>query len=426
MNAGRSIALIDVNNFYASCERVFNPTLAGKPLAILSNNDGCVIARSAELKAMGVKMGTPWFQLKDNAERQGILAMSSNYALYQDMSNRVMEIIGEFAPYQEIYSIDESFLDMTGIRRRHTDIALEMRARIKQYTGLPVCVGIGPSKTLAKLANHVAKKRPQYGGALDLSELSPAALDDLLASIECGDIWGIGRRLAPKLQELGISNALQLKQADPEFIRQQFSVVMEKTVRELQGQACIELEEIAPPKKEIISSRSFGTRVRDLQSLEESVSLYMATAAEKLRRQASYAGALRVFIMTSPFGDGPKYANSKVISLPSPTDDTRQLIGVALWLLRKLYMPGFDYLKAGVGLLEIMPAGGQQTDMFGFTAGNGKATKLMITLDAVNRKMGKGKLRLASQGYKAPWAMKQERMSKSFTTKWEDVLQIQI
>lgn len=421
MTLTRSIALIDVNNFYASCERVFNPSLAGKALAILSNNDGCVIARSAELKAMGVKMGTPWFQLKDNADREGIMAMSSNYALYQDMSNRVMEIIGQFAPFQEVYSIDESFLDLTGQRRRHTDIALELRARIKQFTGLPVCVGIGPSKTLAKLANHVAKKRPQYGGALDLADLLPTEHDELLASIECADIWGIGRKLAPRLQDIGICNALQLRQAPPEFIRQQFSVVLEKTVRELQGQSCIDLEEIAPPKKEIISSRSFGVRVRDLQSLEESISLYMATAAEKLRRQASYAGSIRVFIMTSPFGDGPKYGNSQVIALPAPTDDTRQLISVALWILGKIYRPGFEYQKAGVGLLEIVPAGGQQTDLFGFSTGNEKTARLMATLDTVNRKMGKGKLRMASQGYQAPWAMKQERKSPNYTTRWDEI-----
>jgi DNA polymerase V len=301
----RSLALIDVNNFYVSCERVFNPKLNGKPVVVLSNNDGCAIARSNEAKALGIKMGEPWFKLRDLAQQHGIIAHSSNYALYADMSNRVMEILSGFSPNQEVYSIDECFLDLTGMPRPHLAIASRMRVMIRQYTGLPVCVGIGPSKTLAKLANHCAKKGYTPDGVCDFNAWTPEQLDAQLAKIEIGEVWGIGRRLVPKLNALGIRTVLDLKRVDPEYMRQQFSVVMEKTVRELRGQACIELEEVAPAKKQIVSSRSFGFPVTDIQSLSEALSLYTSRAAEKLRKQQSFATLLAVFIHTSPFGDGP-------------------------------------------------------------------------------------------------------------------------
>lgn len=421
----RAIALIDVNNFYASCERVFNPKLAGKPLAILSNNDGCVIARSAELKAMGIKMGVPWFQLKETAERDGIIAMSSNYALYQDMSNRVMEIIGQFSPSQEIYSIDESWLDLTGMPTRHTEIAHTMRERIRQWTGLPVCVGIGPSKTLAKLANHTAKKKLMDDtGVCDLNELQAHELCALLDQIEIGDIWGIGRRLVPQLNQLGIHTALDLRRADPEYIRQQFSVVLEKTVRELRGHACADLEPDTPDRQQIISSRSFGQPVTDKQSLAEALSKYVSTAAEKLRRQQGYAGVISVFIHTSPFGDGAKYSGSQSVHFPSPTNDTMQMTKTALWVLDRIYSPGFRYQKAGVMLGEIVPEGGQQNDLFGFA--DNKTAKLMATLDQVNGKWGRDVLRLASQGYAQPWKMKQDRISPAYTTCWSDIVKTSV
>jgi len=232
----RAIALIDVNNFYASCERVFNPNLEGKPLVVLSNYDGCAIARSAKAKELGIKMGEPWFKLRESAKQYGIVAVSSNYALYADMSNRVMSIIGQFAPTQEIYSIDESFLDLTGIPQSHVTLAQTMRGRIKKWTGLPVCVGVGTSKTLAKLANHIAKKRPQFNGVCNLNDFNEDALNGLLAYIEVGEVWGIGRQLNIRLQNLGIKTALDLKKADPEYLRQQFSGVVEKTNRELTSQ----------------------------------------------------------------------------------------------------------------------------------------------------------------------------------------------
>lgn len=421
----RAIALIDVNNFYASCERVFNPALKGRVVVVLSNNDGCVVARSAEAKALGIKMGVPWFQLKDEARRHKIVALSSNYALYADMSNRVMQIIGQYAPTQEVYSVDESFLDLTGIPGKHTGIAQDMRERIRQWTGLPVCVGIGPSKTLAKLANHTAKKKLlDETGVCDFNTLPLELMEATMARIEIGDIWGVGRKLSARLVDLGIKTALDLRQQDPEYMRQQFSVVMEKTVRELQGHACMELDEIAPDKQQIISSRSFGHPVTDHQSITEAVSLYVSRAAEKLRAQQGYAGTLHVFIHTSPFGDGPKYSNSMTVPLPSPTDDTMQLISVALWILKRIYKPGFRYQKAGVMLGEIVPAGGQQNDLFGFTVEAGKSARLMAALDAVNRKMGKGALRSAAQGYQAPWAMKQGNKSPGYTTSWGDIISL--
>jgi DNA polymerase V len=418
----RSIALIDVNNFYASCEAVFNPKLEGKAVVVLSNNDGCVIARNAVTKALGVSMGAPWFKLKDLARQHKIIALSSNYALYADMSNRVMSILSQYSPNQEVYSIDESFLDLTGINKSLIDYAQDMRGKIKLWTGLPVCVGVGSSKTLAKLANHIAKKRPEYNGVCNLNQFEPHQLDKILSEIPIGDVWGIGRKLVPRLNAYGVQTVFDLKHSDTEYMRQQFSVVMEKTIRELNGNACIELEEVSPAKQQIISSRSFGKPVRDIESLSESVSLYVSRACEKLRKQKSYAGAISVYIRTSPFTDEPKYSNTRTVSLPSPTDDTRQLVSVALWILKGIYKSGYKYQKAGIMLANLVPAEGQQTDLFGFKPSLSKSDKLMVVMDEINRKMGKGFLRVSSQGYKQPWAMKQERKSKSFTTKWDELV----
>ena len=416
----RAIALIDVNNFYASCERVFNPTLEGKPLVVLSNNDGCAIARSAKAKELGIKMGEPWFKLKETAKQYGVIAVSSNYALYADMSNRVMDIIGQYSPSQEVYSIDESFLDLTGIQPDHVKIAREMRERIKQWTGLPVCVGIGESKTLAKLANHVAKKRSEYAGVCNLNTLHPEALDELMKSIDVAEVWGIGRQINTILRALGINTVYDLKTASPEYLRQQFNVVVEKTHRELNGITCMELEDITPAKQEIMSSRSFGYKVSDLKSLQDAVSLYISTAAEKLRRQDSFAGAVRVFIRTSPHGDGPKYANSMTIALPTPTDDTLRLAKTALWILKRIYRRGYEYQKAGVMLTDIRSVSSQQTDLFT----SNSPSKLMTVMDAVNAKMGKSMLRIASQGFDAPWKMKQGNKSPNYTTNWKDLVQV--
>lgn len=418
----RSIALVDCNNFYVSCERVFNPKLEHKPVVVLSNNDGCAVARSHEVKALGVQMGQPWFQLKDLARQHGIVALSSNYALYADMSNRVMSILSEFSPEQEVYSIDESFLDLTGFHGRSlTKHGQEIRHRVRQWTGLPVCVGIGATKTLAKLANHIAKKNQQFDGVCDLNAMTPQEQDQWLSRIEVGEVWGVGRRLAPQLQAIGISAVLDLKRANPAVLSSRFSVVMEKTIRELNGTVCIELEEIIRPKKQIISSRSFGVPVTDLESLEQAVSLYVSRAAEKLRRQESFAGTVHVYIRTSPFNETePHYSNSMTIPLPEQTDDAMQLTRVALWGLRRIYRGGYKYQKAGVMLSEIVNQEGRQTDLFA-SPRHGKPSKVMAIMDQINNLMGRETIKLAAQGFRQPWKMKQGNKSPAYTTCWDEL-----
>lgn len=422
-NPTRHIALVDVNNFYVSCERVFNPKLKNKPVVVLSNNDGCAVARSNEVKALGVQMGAPWFKMKDLARQHGIIALSSNYALYADMSNRVMSILREYSPDQEVYSIDESFLDLTGFQSRDlTRYSQHMRQRILRWTGLPVCVGVAATKTLAKLANHCAKKRPVFNGVCNFNAMNEAGLNALLSEIEVGEIWGVGRKLAPKLEALGFKTVLDLKRANPERLRQQFSVVMEKTIRELNGTVCIDLEEVSPPKKQILSSRSFGHPVRDYQSLAESITLYMCRAAEKLRRQQSFAGSAYVYIRTSPFKpDDPFYSNGLTIPLSSPTDDSRRLVQVVLWGLRQIYKPNYNYAKAGVMLSELVPFKGVQTDLFSPMQSTLKSDELMATMDKINHKMGKESIKLASEGFRRPWKMRQENKSPSYTTNWDGV-----
>jgi DNA polymerase V len=419
----RAIALIDVNNFYVSCERVFNPKLKNKPVVVLSNNDGCAISRSNEAKALGVVMGAPWFKMQELVKQHGIVGLSSNYALYADMSNRVMTTLNDFSPNQEVYSIDECFLDLTGFNRDLKAYGQEMRGRILKWTGLPVCVGVGSTKTLAKLANHIAKKQTQFDGVCNLNQLTEDELNKVFSNIDVGEVWGVGRRIASKLKALGINTVLDLKQADPEYLRGQFSVVMAKTVSELNGTVCIELEEITPPRKQILSSRSFGHTVRDFNSLAESITLYMSRAAEKLRKQNSFARSVHVYIRTSPFKlDEPHYSNGMTIPMPSPSDDSRQLVKIALWGLKRIYRPGFNYAKAGVMLSEIVPKAGIQNDLFSQPASNQKSEALMSAMDDINRKMGRESIKLASEGFKRPWKMRQGNKSPNYTTDWDGVM----
>ncbi len=418
----RSIALIDVNNFYVSCERVFNPKLNNKPIVVLSNNDGCVISRSNEAKALGIKMGEPWFKCQEIVRKYKIQGLSSNYALYADMSNRVMAILKDFSPNQEVYSIDECFLDLTGFKNL-TRYGQEMRGRILQWTGLPVCVGIGATKTLAKLANHCAKKMTEFNGVCDFGRLTEDQLNTLLKKIEVGEVWGVGRRLSLKLIALGIATAYDLKHADPEYLRQQFSVVMAKTVSELNGTICIELEEISPPRKQILSSRSFGQPVRDYNSLAEAITLYMSRAAEKLRTQESLAGLIHVYIRTNPHKlDEAQYANGMTIPLPSPTDDTRQLVKIALWALKQLYKGDYNYAKAGVSLGDLIPRTSSQSDFFMSAQPTSRSQSLMSTIDRINAKMGRESIKLASEGMAYAWRMRSSKKSPKYTTSWDDLL----
>ena len=416
------LALVDVNNFYVSAERVFNPKLEGVPVVVLSNNDGCVVARSAEVKALGVPMGEPWFKLKSLARKHGIIALSSNYALYADMSNRVMSVLSDFTPHQEVYSIDESFLDLAGLPGNLTLTAQAMRQRIKQWVGVPVCIGIAPTKTLAKLANHIAKKRPQYQGVCNLNAMSKAQIDEILASIEVGEVWGIGRKLNAHLQQGGICTVQQLRDFDVTRLRRRFGVVMERTVRELRGEPCLEMVDIAPAKQQIISSRSFGRYVTELDELEQAVSAYMSRAAEKLRRQNSVAATAHVYIRTNPHKENePQYSPGMTVALPHASNDTRQLVEAVLVCLRRIYRAGFSYQKAGVMLSDITPAGISQGDLFAGQPTMQNTSKLMSTLDRINFKMGKGALKLASDGIGQDWKMKTGNKSPAYTTRWDEL-----
>lgn len=418
-----AFALVDVNNFYVSCERLFNPALEGRPVVVLSNNDGCVVARSAEVKALGIPMAEPWFKVKDFARRHGIVAYSSNYALYADISNRVMAVLADFSPRQEVYSIDECFLDLAGIPGDHTRIGRDIRQRIKQWVGVPVCVGIAPTKTLAKLANHVAKKRVQYQGVCNFNGYTPDELSALLDGIEVGEVWGVGRKLDAHLQAGGIHTVRELRDFDIQRLRQRFGVGMERMVRELRGISCIETADAVPPRQQITSSRSFGRYVTELQELEQAVSSYMSRAAEKLRRQRSVAATVYVYIRTNPHRENePQHSYGITLALPSPTADTIRLVEAALGGLRRIYREGFRYQKAGVTLANLGPAGIGQGELFGGQAmPEAEPSRLMATLDEINLRMGHGTLRLASEGANQAWKMKRGNMSPAYTTSWDEL-----
>ena len=412
-------ALVDCNNFYASCEKLFDPKLASKPVVVLSNNDGCVVARSAEVKALGIPMGVPWFKIQKEAKQYGIVAFSSNYALYADMSNRVVEVLGQFTPNLEVYSIDESFIDLSGFNRDLVEYGQAIRQRIQQWLGLAVCVGIAPSKTLAKLANHCAKKGlAGSGGVCDFTTMTESQLSQLFARIDVGEVWGVGRKIETRLADLSITTVLQLREADTELIRSKFSVALERTVRELRGVSCLDLEEVAPDKQQIMCSRSFGQYVYDRDQLEEVVASYVARAAEKLRKQASLAGALMVFIRTNPFNPKePQYQRSVTIPLPEATSDTRVLVMWALKGLKRIYRPGFAYQKAGVMLSELRPKAMAQASLF-VDPETDRGQRLMATLDVINQRWGRGTLRSAAEGMEKPWQMRRQRLSPSYTTDW--------
>lgn len=420
-------ALVDCNNFYASCEKLFDPTLTRTPLVVLSNNDGCVVARSAEAKKLGVPMAAPWYQLKDLAERYGIVAKSSNYALYADMSNRVIEILGQFAPAIEVYSIDESFLDLSGMTNTQGQDLLaygqRIRQRVAQWLGLAVCVGIAPTKTLAKLANHCAKKNlAGQTGVCDFSVMSEDALTQLLGQIEVGEVWGVGRKIGARLEEHGIETALQLREADTASIRSRFSVVLERTVRELRGVSCLALEEMVPAKQQIMSSRSFGQYVYELPALQEAVASYIAIAAEKLRAQNSVAGAVQVYIRTNPFKPKePQYQRAVTVPLPEPTADTRVLTRWALRVLSRIYAPGYAYQKAGVMLSDLQPKHQEQQHLFAPAGDSTRAQALMATLDQINQRWGRSAVQLAIQQSDASWQMKRSNLSPAYTTNWAEI-----
>lgn len=417
------VALVDCNNFYVSCERVFNPKLEGKPVVVLSNNDGCAVARSNEVKALGVKMGEPWFKLEKLAKQHGIIALSSNYSLYGDLSARVMSILATFSPKQEVYSIDECFLDLDGFAPETlVDYGQTIRKTIRRNVGIPVCVGIAETKTLAKLANHCAKKGlAGQDGVCDFGRLSDGELSRLFASLPVGEIWGIGRKITERLRALGILTVEDLRIANPNNIRQQFSVVVERTVKELNGIPCIELEDVSTPRQQIMVSRSFGQEVSNFDDLAESVAYFATSAAEKLRKDGSVATSICVFIQTNPFKESPQYQRSVVVPMSQPTDDTMKLVNAATRGLREIYRIGFGYKKSGVLLMALQPKGTIQAALFDDPAEQAKSAKLMQVMDNINRRMGKGSLTIAASGTRPRWAMRRDRKSPSYTTEWGEL-----
>ncbi|QGJ41084.1 translesion error-prone DNA polymerase V subunit UmuC [Citrobacter freundii] len=419
-------ALVDVNSFYASCETAFRPDLKGRPVVVLSNNDGCVIARNAEAKRAGVKMGDPYFKQKDLFRRYGVVCFSSNYELYADMSSRVMSTLESMSPRCEIYSIDEAFCDLTGVRncRVLQEFGQELKDAVYQNTGLAVGVGIAQTKTLAKLANHAAKKwQRQTGGVVDLSNQDRQR--KLMAALPVDEVWGVGRRISKKLEAMGLKTVLDLADTDIHFIRKHFNVVLERTVRELRGEPCLELEEFAPVKQEIVCSRSFGERITDYDAMRQAICSYASRAAEKLRGEHQYCRFISTFVKTSPFAlNEPYYGNSASVKLLTPTQDSRDIIAAATRSLDAIWRDGHRYQKAGVMLGDFFSQGIAQLNLFDDNAPRRGSEKLMEVLDHLNAKEGKGALYFAGQGIQQQWAMKREMLSPRYTTRYEDLLQV--
>jgi DNA polymerase V len=424
------LALVDGNNFYCSCERVFQPWLQNRPVVVLSN-DGCAIARSDEAKALGIKMGAPWFKIRHFEEEAGLVALSANFSLYGDMSDRMMTLAAGLGHMQEVYSIDESFIDLSGIPGDLVRRARTIRKRIHQWIGIPTCIGIGPTKTLAKLANAIAKSAERKPGSYPahhaqichLGACTPEELQALLQATEVGDVWGVGRKIGAQLRENGIHTALDLQRMNPAAAKAGWSVVLEKTVRELNGVPCIDFEDEPPAKQQIACTRSFGHPVTELIELQEAITEFACRAAEKLRRQNSHTGHIMAFIRTSPFREKePQYSRSASIPLPSPTSDSAHITQAANAIIKRIYRPGFKYAKAGVMLMDLQPATREQLTLDFDEVMPENRVRLMDAMDQVNHRYGRGTLKLASAG--APkaiklWAMKQERMSSGYTTDWE-------
>ena len=436
-------ALVDVNNMYVSCERVFRPSLIGKPVVVLSNNDGACIARSNEAKDLGVKMAQPWFQVRHLEREAGLIALSANFELYGDMSSRMMTLVAQYAPRQEVYSIDECFLDFDGVGGNLEAIGRQMRAEVQRWTGLPTSVGFGPTKTLAKLANHVAKiadrKPGRYGRhwaqVCNLGQASEHERKQIFSSTDVGDVWGIGKKISARLNKAGIETVQDLIQSDIATLRRQFSVVLEKTVTELRGTPCMDVDHEPAPQQQMMCSRSFGTAVTELAGLVEVISQFATRVAEKARERQAAAGAVHVFITTSPFRKNDRqHSPSATIPLPRPTADTRVIIGAALSALRGMYREGFNYAKAGVMLVDLQPQGQQQgeLDLFGDSQATPveqtqESENLMGAIDALNRRFGRGAVTVASavkQARHVEHAGRQERRSPRYTTRLDEIVTV--
>lgn len=414
------VALVDCNNFYVSCERVFNPALQGKPVAVLSNNDGCLVSRSQEVKDLKIPMGAPGFKYEALIKKHGGALLSSNYALYGDMSARVMEVLGMFSPDLEIYSIDEAFLGLTGFRLRDLEaFGRKIKHTVQKWTGIPVSVGISKTKTLAKIANHHAKKTPAFKGSLCL--LDASRIEAALTRTPVGEIWGVGRQYDKFLRQQHIETALQLRDAQDKFVDHYMTSVGHKTVLELRGYSCIGMDEAPSAKKSIVNSRSFGKQVSELGELQEAVSNYITRAAEKLRKQKCVAGYLMVFLSTNRFKEGPQYNNSQSTTLFPPTAYTPELIRIALKLLDELYLPGFEYKKAGVMFADIIPEDDVPLNFIETNYLDDKRKGLMEIIDKLNRTHGQDTVFYASSGVQKDWQMRRAKLSPCFTTRWRDL-----
>jgi DNA polymerase V len=429
-----AFALVDCNAFYVSCERVFDGSLRNRPVIVLSNNDGCAIARSDEAKALGIKMGDPYFKLRDIIRQHDIRVLSSNYPLYADLSRRVVAALRGLAPELEVYSIDEVFVQMTGLDRvERIKLGHDMRARVLRWTGIPTCVGIGPTKTLAKAANRAAKRLPECAGVCDLGDHALRA--HILAKTDVADIWGIGPRLSARLKAIGIPTAADLARMDPANARQMMTVTGERIVRELNGIACLELEDAPPARQATAVTRSFGKPVTSLADMEAAVASYATRAAEKLREHGQAAGMLQVFFHTSPWAEDRSAACSRsgTHSFPQASSDTLAIVAAATTLVRKLFRPGCRFTKAGVMMLDLQDVGGGMGDLFTAESTERRA-RLMAAMDGVNARLGRGTLRPAlttrlgrpaparhPSSSQASWQQNQVMLSPCYTTRIEDL-----
>jgi len=422
-------ALADCNNFFASCQRAFRPDLEGKPIVVLSNNDGCIIARSNEAKALGIPMAAPEFQWNQFFKKNNVHVFSSNYALYADMSARVMSILESFESNIEIYSIDEAFLDITDIKNENLrDFALDIRHTTQQWTGIPLSIGLAPTKTLAKIAAHVAKKSVKSGGVCFISSIKEAKF--YLKRTHISDVWGVGRSWAKKLEHNGIISAADLANSNHSWIRQRYSVVLQRTAMELAGQPCIQLEDI-PSRKQILVSRSFRPKVTDYDTLQCFIAGYISRAAEKLRGQQSLTRSLTIFIRTKNQKNDKKtnhyqesyYGSTKTIKLSQYTADTATLIRAGTWALEKLYRSGYEYYRAGIVFDDLIPEKNQQYSLFSSAVYNETSQKRMQLLDAINHRFGPTTLRIAREPNQR-WQMYQQHLSPAYTTRWDELLTI--
>ena len=416
-----SIALIDCNNFYASCERIFNPKLIGKPIVVLSNNDGCIITRSAEAKALGIKMGEPYFKARKIIEKNNVKVFSSNYSLYGDMSQRVMEILARFSPDVEIYSIDEAFIGLNGFENYELNTYCgHIRSTVKQWVGIPVSIGVSSTKTLSKIANNLAKKNKEYDGVCILK--SWFEINEALQSTPIEDVWGIGRRLTDFLKKYKVSTAHDFTQLDKGWIRKNMGVVGERTFLELCGVSCIELELIPSDKKSCCVSRSFSKPIEKISYLEESVSSYGTRVTEKIREEGLLAESISVFVLTNYFNRKEKqYSNSIKLQLPYPTNSSIKIVKCALEGIRKIYRKGYRYKKAGVILYGLTKAS-QTRGLLDYNREN--SDSIMSTIDRINERYGSATIRLASDGLEKNWSMRRENVSPSYTTRFEDLVKV--